>query len=355
MERPFFSVIIPAYQVEEYIHWSVKSVLLQTFRDFELIIVDDCSSDRSGEIADDYEKMDNRIRVVHHEKNMGLSAARNTGMDKAAGRYILFWDSDDEVDGSALEMIYDSLMLNPAQIVVYGLIEEYYDKTQRLIHTRSIIPERKLINNAFELRKAIISLEAMTLYGYAWNKCYDLDYLQTLSLKFKDIRMIEDIQFNVDFCQNAERMNILDIVPYHYKKRVNNSLTRKFLPEYFSLHRGRISLVFEQYQDWGLCTGEVKKELGNRLVRYIYSALERNCDKRNGFGYADRKEWLERVFEDEIYTQLVPYADSDKLVLRLMNKMLQGRCIRLCLVSGRMIFIIKNKLPKAYILLQQKR
>ena len=88
------SIIVPVYQVEKYIRQCVDSILAQTFTDFELILVDDGSKDKSGEICDEYAGMDERVKVIHKE-NGGLSDARNRGMDQAVGNYFLFVDSDD--------------------------------------------------------------------------------------------------------------------------------------------------------------------------------------------------------------------------------------------------------------------
>ncbi|MBR2553963.1 MAG: glycosyltransferase [Aeriscardovia sp.] len=103
---PQISVIVPVYKVEAYIHLCVDSILAQTFTDFELILVDDGSPDLCGVICDEYAKKDNRIHVVH-QKNAGLSAARNTGLDIAQGDYITFIDSDDVIHPRFLELLID--------------------------------------------------------------------------------------------------------------------------------------------------------------------------------------------------------------------------------------------------------
>lgn len=102
MRNPVVSVIVPIYNVENYLDRCVNSVLKQTFHDFELLLVDDGSTDRSGVICDEYTDADGRIKVIHKD-NAGVSAARNTGVDLAAGKYITFVDSDDWIDEDFLE------------------------------------------------------------------------------------------------------------------------------------------------------------------------------------------------------------------------------------------------------------
>ena len=98
-----YSVIMPVYGVERYLDESVQSVLAQTFPDFELILVDDCSPDLCPQKCDGYANRDPRVRVIHKPENEGLGKARNTGLDAAAGRYVLFMDSDDRITENALE------------------------------------------------------------------------------------------------------------------------------------------------------------------------------------------------------------------------------------------------------------
>ena len=104
---PVFSVIVPVYNVEPYLKRCLDSILCQTFSDFELILVDDGSTDRSGEICDAYAEQNERIRVIHQE-NKGLSAARNTGLDHAQGTFVYFVDSDDYLRENLLERVFES-------------------------------------------------------------------------------------------------------------------------------------------------------------------------------------------------------------------------------------------------------
>ena len=107
--KPYFSIVMPAYGVEAYIEQAIRSIQAQTESDWEIIVVDDCAKDRSGEIADREAQKDERIRVLHLEENVGLSKARNAGMKEACGSYIWFMDPDDTVDKDVLEQVRRSL------------------------------------------------------------------------------------------------------------------------------------------------------------------------------------------------------------------------------------------------------
>lgn len=348
-KKPFFSIVMPAYGVEKYIDRAIESIQKQTFGDWEVIVVDDCSQDKSGQIAEAYAEKDSRIQVVHHDRNQGLSPARNTGTKMASGEYIWYMDPDDYVDANLLEAVHSSLERNPAQAVLFGHVEEYYDKKGKLHYTHSICPDEHYFKTAGEFRPYIMELEQQTLYGYAWNKFYRLDYIRTLRLEYETVRLIEDIMFNIKYFMDVESLNILPITPYHYGKRMEANLTNKFVPDYFKLHRHRIEMLFDQFSYWEICTAEIRSVLGSLYARYILSALERNCDKRSGMNHAQRYKWCKAVFAQGLFNELIPVAKAkESFTLRLALVLFRWKRAILCLVMGRGIYIVRKFLPMVY-------
>ncbi len=356
MGRPLFTVVMPAYGVEQYLEDAVESIQKQTCSDWELIIVEDGSPDGTGSLADRLEKQDERIRVIHHPQNRGLSEARNTGIDAASGKYIWFMDPDDRVDPDILEKAYLSLQENPAQLVIFGHTEEYYGTDGKLNYTHRIVPEKKRFSAKEELRPYMIRLEQQTIYGYAWNKMYSLDYIKENSLRFETVTLIEDIVFNIQYCMDIESMNILDITPYHYAKRMEGSLTTKFVPDYYELHERRIRMLYGQQQYWRTDTEETCAVLGSLYGRYILSALERNCDKRSGMKYNDRKAFCRNVFGSALFYALIPKAQAqDSRALKIALTLMKSGNIALCLALGRIVHIIRSGMPMLYSKVKSER
>lgn len=157
------SIIIPVYKVEKYLDFCLKSICRQTVSDCEILLIDDCSPDRSGEICDEWSRKDTRIRVVHHPENRGLSVARNTGLDMATGEYVTFIDSDDYI---APDTLPNNMALldrhNEADILEYPVC--VYHGTVRAYRYR---PGKERLENFIEWvqRKGYI-------HSYAWNKIY---------------------------------------------------------------------------------------------------------------------------------------------------------------------------------------
>jgi glycosyltransferase involved in cell wall biosynthesis len=240
---------------------------------------------------------DARVRVIHKPENGGLSLARNAGIDLAVGDYIYFMDSDDTIDSTLLADVAGALAVQPAQIVLFGMTEEYFNDAGELKETFEIRYPAKRIDDQLLLRQEVIHLENATLYGYSCNKFYDLNLLSRQGIRFQKITLIEDIQFNVQCFMQAASLIILGTAPYHYKKRSAGSLTARFVPDYFDLHTQRVQMIKDQYLAWGLYSPDVRRILGNIYCRYIYSALQRNCDRRAALRHKDRRAWLFRLFD----------------------------------------------------------
>lgn len=355
MDKPFFSVVMPIYNVEKYLAEGIDSVLGQTEQNFEIILVDDCSPDNSGKICDEYAQKDKRITVLHLEQNGGLSNARNKGFEQVNGEFVFFMDSDDTIDSHLLENVKKALEKNRAEVTVFGIHEEYFDENGTLGNTVDItFGEEKYFNNVDELRECVIELEKKTLYGYAWNKIYDVEYLRKIGAEFKKITLIEDIMYNVDVFTNITKLNILEITPYNYKKRLNASLTNKFVENYYDLHKQRVEMILNQYKAWGKCTDDVKTVLADIYSRYIFSALQRNCDKRSKMNHKMRKEWLENVFDEPLWTELLPYITLNISLQGILSRFLKMKSKLLCLSAGRFIYIVKEKLPIVFSMAKTK-
>ena len=355
-KTPFFSIVMPVYGVADYLEQTLQSVAAQTFKDFEVILVDDCSPDASPKICDAWAEKDARITVLHLPKNGGLSNARNAGFSYVRGEYVFFMDSDDVIDDDLLEQVKASLEKNPADVVVFGLSEQYYDRAGVLKQTFPVAAEKDLYLSAQEdVRREVIHMEEKTLYGYAWNKIYRVQPLRESGVVFEKITLIEDIKFNVSYFNFVRSMNVLSTTPYHYLKRIDGSLTNKFLPDYFELNAARVSLVLEQYKNWNMCTDEVRRILANIYVRYLFSALQRNCDKRSNMNHAQRKAWLKQQYETPLCKELLPAVQASGTLFKCMAKAFCSGNTALCLAIARSIFAVKNTFPTVFSALKQQR
>ena len=194
---PFFSLIMPAYGVERYIMDSVADILCQSWADFELIIVDDASPDRSASIAAEVCCSDPRVKILHHETNRGVSEARNTGIREACGTWLLFPDPDDRYDTDMLERVARAIEETDAQLIVFAHSQEYFDADGRFLYSNAMPLDDETVSGREAVGRAALALEKGTHLGYPWNKAYRADIVRECGLAFETVPYIEDILFNI--------------------------------------------------------------------------------------------------------------------------------------------------------------
>lgn len=190
MNAPKISVIVPVYNVEKWLHRCVDSILAQTFTDFELLLIDDGSTDASGAICDEYAQRDSRIRVFH-KPNGGVSSARNLGLDNAQGEWITFCDSDDYVGLNWLEN-FGLLCNDQVDIICQGIICMYQGNNTRISEYDELV---KFEGNLADLASSLVK---KNILGYCFIKAFRLDILSS--------DYLSNIRFNtkLDFMEDED-------------------------------------------------------------------------------------------------------------------------------------------------------
>lgn len=217
MKNPLISVIVPVYNAEEFLPLCINSILSQTFTDFELLLIDDGSTDKSGEICDEYAQKDSRIKVVHKE-NSGVSSSRNIGIDYSKGRYITFVDSDDFVSPLILETLFSKLLEFKAEISACCAYRFFNDKKKIKME---FVKKENIIFAPKVLQKRIFQFRQESA---VWNKLYDRDIIGDTRFYGKTN---EEILFNYKCFLRCERIIYTNKFLYFYRA-TPNSITSSF-------------------------------------------------------------------------------------------------------------------------------
>ncbi|MFE6195745.1 CDP-glycerol glycerophosphotransferase family protein [Streptomyces sp. NPDC057838] len=231
---PRFSVIVPAYQVQAYLHECLESVLSQSCPDLELIVVDDCSPDACGAIIDEFAARDARVLPVHLPENVGLGRARNAGVARASGDYLLFLDSDDTLTPDALRAVADRLKeTGDPDVLVFDYARTYW--TGEAVRNQAALQLTEQGPAPFRLEDRPGLLRLLMV---AWNKAYRREFVEKEGFAFPP-GLYEDTPWTYPVLMTAESIATLDRVCVHYRQRRLGSILRTTSERHFD--------VFEQY------------------------------------------------------------------------------------------------------------
>lgn len=220
---PTVSIIVPVYRAAETLGRCVDSILHQEFKDLELLLVDDGSTDGSAALCDAYARQDDRVRVFH-QQNQGVSAARNLGLQYAQGEYLQFADSDDWLAPDATKRLVSAAQENRCDLV----IGDFYRVIGNRVAQKGDIQDSAVLTRQ-EYAAYMMENPADFYYGVLWNKLYRRDIVEQYHLRMNtDLTWCEDFLFNLEYIAHAERFYALQI-PIYYYVRTRGSLASQSL------------------------------------------------------------------------------------------------------------------------------
>ena len=268
--RPEISVIVPVYNVEPYLRQSVDSVLAQSFSDFELILIDDGSTDSCGAICDAYAALDDRIRVIHQE-NRGQGYARNVGMDQAGGKYIIFLDGDDYWLPPTLDALFAEAEQNQTEVLAFGAIPFWDGMEEPESHSsyRHTV-QNGAVKSGPESLKTV--LDADEYYESPCLRFYLLEYLRKTGLHFDEGIIHEDVRFSFLAYLLSDRVECIGERFYQRRYRPGSTMTGKSIQSSIHGYRVAVDGLLDAYDN--LALSPLGKE---QLVRYIAIRVREIC------------------------------------------------------------------------------
>lgn len=271
------SVIVPVYNVEKYIATCIQSILMQTFENYELLVINDGSTDSSIDIAKTFN--DERIQIFEKE-NGGLSDARNYGLERAKGKFIYFIDPDDWIEPSLLKDNLDIIIQNNLEFIVFGFQKEYQDLSGTLIKSEQVLPAIDSYNKGS--CEQMIDEYHLSILGYAWNKIYRKSFLDKHQVVFpKGVSLVEDIIYNSSLFTVSDKIQFNRNCYYHYMHRPAFTLTGKYHDKAFEWLLLKIDSIKEFLTSWNLPIDKIDQLIAAVYIQGLRFILDKLYASKN--------------------------------------------------------------------------
>ena len=308
----FFSVIIPIYNVERHIRRGLETLAAQEYSDFEVILVDDGSTDSSGRLCEEAARTSENIKVIH-TVNQGAGPARNVGIAAARGEYLLFFDIDDLLKPLAYRRIYDALKANPVDVLVFG-----YEEVNPYLKTSHVysFPEKNCSTND-EIKTIYPDvLSGMNLTnGFVWNKAYSRRFIVNNGIEFEPLRIQQDEVFNLAVYPKATTLSTIPDVLYTYFVYDNGNTRSRFIPERLEIYMRVIDAFLDLYSRWGLDDRKFLNYVHKRFLDSLIYHINFNVfHPQSSFRGRERVEEISRIMQHPcVRTTVAALHDSSSV------------------------------------------
>lgn len=330
--KDLISIIVPVYNVEKYIERCVDSLIKQTYKNLEIILVDDGSVDKSAELCNEYAKQHRNIKVVH-KANAGLGYARNTGLDVATGKYVAFVDSDDYISEDMISNLYHDLKRNDSDACIGG----FKRVCGNTISTkRNSLAGKKFVGD--EIKECVIPRMLGKkpngtdyIEMSVWKVLFNMEIINRYQLRFPSERELisEDIVFDLKYYSKCNSVYMSDDTGYFYCDN-EGTLTTRYRPERFELQKKLYLYVDEEVSKMGIADITKIRRMTTFVSNTRYCIkLEVKFAKTNG--YEIMKKNIRYICEDELTESVFSVYEHSKVPLksRIINLMIKEKCVGL--------------------------
>lgn len=319
------SIIVPVYNAEAYIEKCIKSILSQSYNNIELILVNDGSLDNSGSICEEFASRDNRVKIIH-QKNMGPSEARNTGIKASNGSFLQFVDADDQIDKYMTECLYSTITNEDYQVdlVISGFKSRFYfyDKYIERVANSDIEGYYTLV----EFMGIFADLFNKHLINSPCNKLYVADIIKSNNIKFvKDIHNGEDLLFNIEYLKRCNNIAVLNKAYYNYVHFNNpNSLTKDYKKNFLENRKLIYNELKNFLEEYSIDVSQNEKFLRELFSSYLIQVLSNVFHANAKLSFKMKKTEIEMILKDiwisENLSIMSVKTFQEKVIKLLANK-----------------------------------
>lgn len=321
-EDSLVSIIVPVYNAERYLSNCIESILNQTYKNIEIILIDDGSTDSSLIICNQYQEKDNRIKVIQ-QSNSGPSVARNNGIVASKGNYIQFVDSDDNLESNMTNKLVETISNNQVELVLCGY--NTIDMSNGSIFSRKSSPSTQGLYNKNEFLDFFGNLFINDFINPLWNKLYIRDAITNNNIKFiENVKMGEDLLFNLDYVTCCSSIYVIKEPLYNYLTFNNaNSLTANYENEKFDKQQ----ILFQKVRDFLTHNHRYFDDniyyVEEAYTNSIISCFGNLFHKNSALTSKNIKENIRRIIRDQRVQERINYFKNGNIQKRMIGNLIK--------------------------------
>lgn len=325
------SIIVPVYKAESRLELCIESVLNQTYSNIELILIDDGSPDKSGEICEEYASRDKRVKVVHIP-NGGVSNARNIGIQNATGEYITFVDSDDTLEKGTYQIALKYLEETGGDMIAYGMVFEYYEDV-KIVHHQVKQIESALLLSRQEYKSKFFNLYETNYLSSCCNKIFKASILKDNNIKFNNNLVVyEDLEFVLRYLIYTNKIVAMPNILYHYYHVYGE---KKLGSRRNTDYKRNIDILvhsLEKYVEYmGMSDIKDIARINGMIFRYYILFLQRVI--LEPMAYTNKRNHIKNIVTDEKLKKCLMNSCSNSIKIRILMSLFKIRAIDLIYIS----------------------
>lgn len=338
MEKtPLFSVVMPAYNCENTVGITIESVLNQSFSDFELIVVNDGSIDKTEQILENYRKKDSRIKFKTIQ-NGGPGNARNKGIELTSGSYLLFIDSDDLMKDDTLKTYANYLKDENTDLIISSYNMNVLDG-EEVLDTRKVEAPNQKINNHEEFLDNVYFLMNQQLMYVVWNKVYKLDIIKKYDIQFPPYNSCEDRLFNIRYFNHVKTCKVVMDVLYDYSFDGKNSLTNKYFDNKFDT-------FVEFYRELLSLTKKNKRGFSALFLKGVMSCIIPLHSNSCPLSYQEKLAYTKRIVNFPDVQKAVDESLEDTKMRKIMKRLFKTKSVAVNYTASKIMYMVSMTSPK---------
>lgn len=344
------TVIMPVYNTEKYLNKAIKSIVNQTFEDFEFLIINNGCTDGSEEIIENWASKDRRIHVIKNEQNMLISDARNSAIDMAESEYICFIDSDDWIENTMLEDMVAIAKKNNADLVVTGFYMEYFQQGKYSCYP--VIADSADYTKE-EFKKIAYIFFNKTLLSVPWNKLFRLDHIRKNNIRYRNTKW-EDHHFNMDYLMDCGNISIIGKAYYHYYRlRLGSDSEIVYDKQLYKKRKEHFTHTIDVYKHWGYWDKETEISMANYYSGRMLQCIQ-EVSAFKGMKGTERRKKIKKILDDSLTRQQVKKVYPNSLIMKICLKPLVWNNVVLCYLEGKVISFVKNHFSNIFYRIRAK-